>query len=86
MIDFDKNVIIGCVPLSAFKTAPDDQPGCILEKCPLCKLDMWVSTLKRKARKNPNSKLYCWICIVKDQIRQGIKPGDCDFIYLNKVQ
>jgi hypothetical protein len=82
-IDFDRNVVIGCIPKSVMRIAPHDQPGCKIEKCPSCKQDIWVSTLKKEASTKPNSILCCWICIVKEQIRQGINPGDCDFIRLN---
>jgi hypothetical protein len=86
MIDFKKHVIIGCIPKRAMNEAPKDQTPCILENCPICNEEMWISSLKREWRATkPNVRAYCFYCIVKEQIKQGIKENDVDLVDLAGV-
>ncbi len=68
------DVYIFCAPLSLCPNPPDDQQDCVVEKCPQCDVDMWVSIKKRKIRDNAkikkknDVKVWCGICVVKEQI------------------
>ncbi|HWW39858.1 hypothetical protein [Pedobacter sp.] len=71
-----ETLLIGCIPVDAQPTHPDDQEDCIIEKCPLCKKDMWVSKKKRRLRDNTillkKVQIYCLLCLAKEAIEQGV--------------
>lgn len=68
------DVVIGCIPLHARATPPPEQVGCVLQPCPHCHCQMWVSQNKREIMKS-NSPLkpilMCFNCIVE------VYPEDC---------
>lgn len=68
------------------KKPPTDQSHCILLRCPLCHLKMWVSERKLKMKKeNKNSKLYCFTCILKELIAQGYDPKEVELLNINNI-
>ncbi len=76
-IDFSgETLLIGCIPLHAQAEHPKDQQECIVEKCPLCDKDMWVSKKKRNFRDKAinvrNVKTYCLLCVAKEAIEQNV--------------
>jgi len=76
-IDFSgETLLIGCIPLHAQAKHPKDQEDCIIEKCPLCDEDIWVSKKKRGLRDNAilhkKVKIYCLLCLAKEAIKQDI--------------
>jgi hypothetical protein len=75
-IDFEKDLIIGCIPVEHLSSAPTDQSPCIIEGCQLCKTLIWVSEKKIELRKNKNAKIFCFICLVDEVIKQGGSPQD----------
>ena len=85
-IDFVNDLIIGCIPLEAQETPPKDQSACVIEKCPICKKNIWVSEKKRQYRDiKLNVKIYCLVCIVVEQIRQGISPDQVEIVNIGKL-
>lgn len=85
-IDFENDSIAGCIPVSHMANAPIDQSPCVIEKCIMCDQDMWVSEKKRNMRKHQNIKIFCFICIVQQQIKNGIHPNDIDLVNINNIQ
>ena len=75
-IDFEKDLIIGCIPVEHMSSAPTDQSPCIIEGCQLCKALIWVSEKKIELRKNKKAKIFCFICLVDEVIKQGKNPKD----------
>jgi hypothetical protein len=73
-IYIDENKIyFGCAPLSVFKTMPNDQTPCTIEKCRNCNKKMWVSELKKFWRSNKdNVEIYCMPCLFFSGKAQGI--------------
>lgn len=87
VFDVSKMLITMCPPLDICKVAPPDQSPCILEKCPVCEKQMWISEKKRAMRaKNPDKvKAFCVRCVIIEQIRQGIPKEDVELVYINKL-
>lgn len=57
--------IIGCLPKADYPIEPPNQPGCLLENCPACKREMWVSEKKRQLRiEYPKLIAMCMRCAV----------------------
>jgi hypothetical protein len=52
MVNDHEETLIICIPLSYSKAPPKDQINCVIEKCPKCKKEMWVSEKKRNIRDN----------------------------------
>jgi hypothetical protein len=75
-----------CVPLKDMKTPPKDQKGCLVEKCPMCECNMWVSEKKRAIRKkNKNIKLFCAYCVMKDAQKNGYDIANAEVIDILKT-
>jgi hypothetical protein len=77
----DKYYYIGCIPVEACPSHPPDQIDCIIEKCPECKDDMWVSKKKRLKRESMPKlvKVYCLKCLVLSAKKQGFDVEIFDF-------
>lgn len=74
-LDTDKYLYGGCIPVEYHPERPTDQSFCIVEKCPHCHHDMWVSERKRAMRETmPSFKIYCFICLVIAAKVAGIEP------------
>ena len=61
-------VLIAGIPTEDCPDHPDDQVDCIIQKCPKCRCDMWVSKNKRDLRERTPKKLckfMCWPCALK---------------------
>ena len=72
-IDFKKYALVGCIPKIHSPLPPTDQSPCVLEGCPMCSEPMWVSEMEREWRKeNDLIKIYCFVCLVRESVRQGI--------------
>lgn len=87
MIDFDNNIIVGCIPVNSHPTHPPDQKGCIIEPCEICTVDIWVSKLKRKYRKNKkNVQIYCFMCIQQSILEQDIDLYNLELVDINSIK
>lgn len=60
-------VIIMCPPLSKYPVPPEDQPGCLQEKCEDCEQLMWISSKKRMIRANTSKDTLtsCYDCLTE---------------------
>lgn len=67
-------VVIICIPLWYMAEPPLEQSDCLVEQCPECTTDMWVSERKRAIRDkakiegNHNVKVLCGVCGLKHKI------------------
>lgn len=75
-----QEMIIGCIPVSAQPTPPRDQKNCVIEPCPQCNTDMWVSE-KKRALRSDKIPCVCMICAAKAMVEHGV---DFDMLDLNK--
>lgn len=83
-INFNKESIIGCIPTRFHPKHPHDQSPCIIEKCPICDHDMWVSEKKRAYRDSrPNVSVYCLKCIAEQAHSVGIEVEMQDITKMN---
>lgn len=83
MIDFENFIIMGCRPLSHQPNAPKDHSPSTIEDCSICCKPMWVSEKKKNKLKEPNTYVYCYICIIKEVKEQNIELKLFD---INKIQ
>lgn len=69
-----KYLYMGCIPVSACRHHPEDQVDCIIEECPGCHRDMWVSKKKRLRRESMPKvvRVYCLLCLARASIKQGL--------------
>jgi hypothetical protein len=70
------HLILG-MPVSCYPVAPEDQPGCIIESCPKCYQDIWISKKKRELRETlitqgMHYEVWCWDCLEEDS-KNGIE-------------
>ncbi len=57
--------VIGCISTKDSPEAPPDQPNCEVQECDVCEGDIWVSSMKRKLKKeNPLFMTMCMECAV----------------------
>lgn len=86
-IDFDNDVIMGCIPIEDLPQAPKDQQKCEEHPCQICDKPMWVSEFKRAwIADKPNRRMYCFRCIIAAQLSQGINPRDTDITDAKRMQ
>lgn len=86
LIDFDKYMVMGCVPIEQLPQPPPDQNKCEAEPCPLCKKPMWVSEFKRYwIKQHECRRMYCFVCIINDQLAQGLDPRDLGIVNTRKM-
>lgn len=59
-----KKLIIICPSIRLHPEASDEQPGCLLEKCPECGGRMWISAKKREIRDafSDEVTIFCYDC------------------------
>ena len=67
-------VVIICMPVWYSPKPSPEQSNCLVEQCPECNIDMWVSERKRAIRDKAkvdgsyNVKVLCGMCAVKHKI------------------
>jgi hypothetical protein len=85
-IDLLNNINIVCIPERLAASPPFGEEDCLIEKCPECHQDMWVSKLKREKRENnKHVKFYCLECIVS-ATQSGFSTKDFEGMHLSKMQ
>ena len=78
---------IMCIPVKYLSSPPVEQTNCIIENCPDCNEEMWVSEKKRNMRKQHGNRcaLKCGICHVKDAMVEGYSAEDIISIDINEL-
>jgi len=75
-----------CVPLYWLPTHPTDQKNCVIEQCPRCKVDMWVSEKKRALREaDEDALVLCGMCVFAVAEEMGMNPKDIPLLDINNT-
>ncbi len=83
-INFKDTVIMGCIPVKHLPKSPPDQSTCVIEECPECSQEIWVSEKKLHLRESfDNAFIYCFICIFIACREQGV---DMDLIDITGIE
>lgn len=77
-------MMIGCIPLWAMPTKPDDQVDPVEESCPECGTKMWVSAKKRTLR-DMGVPCMCMECLVP-LLHKADGDGGYDIIDIGQTQ
>ena len=81
--------IIGCIPLWVSPRPPKEQKQCVLQDCPVCRAQMWVSESKRDIMKSGsplNPKLMCFNCIAKKYPTIDSDTGKVEHLDISEVK
>jgi hypothetical protein len=86
MIDFKKDVLLGCILVRDLPGGNPEVPNSAIEQCPECHQDIWVGPRFRKMRDaNINAKTICYPCIIEENIRLGGSVDDFELVEINKI-
>jgi len=86
MIDFENNMVMGCIPIADLPQAPQDQQKCEAHPCPMCNAPMWVSEFKRAwIKEAPNRIMRCFRCIIDSHVANGGNVDDIDLLDATKL-
>jgi len=85
VLDTDKYLYIGCIPVCVHPEHPNDQSPCTIISCPNCDREIWFSEKKEKIRDaNPDKvRVYCLECLAIAAMYMGYEP---ELLDIGKMQ